>query len=94
MKLRDTSCDCLLVICASRLCLVLWLCISVLDVYNDRMGFGKALFDFRYMSLHSSVLYKLSNVEIPNSLYVCAGHTAREACACVASAASSSACLV
>ena len=68
MKLRDTSCDRLLVICASRLCLVLWLCISVLDVYNDRMGFGKALFEFRYMSLHSSVLYKLSNVEIPNSL--------------------------
>ena len=68
MKLRDTSCDRLLVISASCLCLVLWLCISVLGVYNDRMGFGNALLEFRYMSLHSSVLYKLSNVEIPNLL--------------------------
>ena len=68
MKLRDTSCDRLLVICASRLCLVLWLCISVLDVYNDIISFGNALFEFRYMSSHSSVLYKLSNVEIPNLL--------------------------
>ena len=70
IKLFDTKFVLLLTTCGSYLCLVLYLCISVLVEKRSINGVGNSPFENKYIILLSSIWYRVCMLGILNFSYI------------------------